>query len=371
MTDEFLTLERRAYDQLRAEILNGDLPPGTRLASSTLADRFRVSRITIANALKLLSSDGLVTLRPHREAVVSALDEDDLHEIFLIRHALEDEVLLVAAERATPSAIAYLRELDSRIRAAILRNDVVSYRQYEHEFHLQVYALSGLHLVSTTLIDLWTRLEPYRSRRHAELGLSTDSIDDRESIIAALAAHDGAGAALAMRRHVDRGYERMRETMRTRSTGPCRPAVRERQRAELAPPPGSLIEALSGLPDLRRSQGQLYPQANLLAAIVLATWCGARSRSQIARWGELCHPAIRDALGFAEQAAPSSPTIHRLLVRIGEEHLKERVEIWRVGVSDSDLPARALAGTASDPRLALAIDELRLAVGKQTGEQGS
>ena len=367
MATEFLTLEERAYQQLRSEILNGDLLPGARLASSALAERFRVSRITIANALKLLARDGLVTLRPHREAVVAALDEGDLREIFLIRHALEDIVLVEAAERATPQSISYLRALDASAREAIVNEDAASYRRNEREFHLQVYGMSSLHLVATTLIDLWTRLEPYRSRRHAEMGLSADSIADRESIISSLEVHNGPAAAQAMRSHVDRGYDLMLETMRSHTGVASATSSGGRHRVTFIPPVGSLVEALSELRDERRSQGQLYSQASSLALIVLARWCGARSRGQIARWGLLCHPAIRDALGLAGRDAPSSPTIHRLLVRIGESALDERVEWWRSNISPADLPATALAGQTRDARLALAISELELAMSKQTG----
>jgi DNA-binding GntR family transcriptional regulator len=334
-TERFPTLEEQTYRRLLEAILGGDYPPGMKLIGSRLAKEFHVSRITVANALKRLSSEGFVTSQPHREATVVALDEGDLYEIFLMRHALEDVVLREAALRITPETIRDLRETDRRVRQSIEHNDVAAYRASEREFHLAIYASSGLRLVATMLMDLWTRLEPYRGRRHSELGLLLESLADRAAIIDALDRRDGPEAATAMRHHVDRGYGRMLEVLRRNAVSTSilgdRPG-RLRSKDSPAPMmPGSLVAMLSSLPDERRRQGRLFPIAPVLALAVLAMFCGESSVTGIARWGQQCHPAIREALGLTTTGGPSVPTMHRVLRQIDPAGLAAHVSTWLQG----------------------------------------
>lgn len=387
-SDEFRTLEEQTYQRLLESMLSGEFSPGTKLVSSSLAAAYRVSRITVSNALKRLASEGFVQARPHREAIVATLDIDDLREIFLIRHALEDIVLTEAANKVTPAIIAELRRLDAAIRQSLEQNDAVAYRTIEREFHMQVYSASELRLVSTTLMDLWNRLEPYRSRRHSKMGLVLDSMADRASIIDALEQQDGEAAALAMCRHVDRGYERMLETMQGRSATSVSRNSAKHPTQSFAPHADSLVSAFEILPDARRSQGRVYPQSRSLALIVLAMLCGARSRSELARWGQECHPSIRAAIGLTTQSAPSSPTIHRLMNHLDSQMLSESFRIWLSQggfvVESGDLatvvgqvaqlmqtsedeswqhvPELALAGSSGASNLRLAISELTIAI---------
>src|SRR6185295_3950758 len=55
---------------LRRMIVTGQLLPGTRISVQRLCRRFNVSRTPVREALKTLSGEGLVLLRPNRRAVV-------------------------------------------------------------------------------------------------------------------------------------------------------------------------------------------------------------------------------------------------------------------------------------------------------------
>jgi hypothetical protein len=298
-----------------------------------------------------------------------------------------------------------LREIDLHVRNSIEGNDVRAYRAYEREFHLAIYAASGLRLIATMLMDLWTRLEPYRGRRHSELGLLIDSLPDREAIIAALERGNGRDAAAAMRRHVDRGYARMLEVLR-RTTASASAGAGHHDRAPVAaavsPPEGSLVAAMHALPDARRRQGRMFPIGPILALAVLAMFCGESSVTGIARWGQNSHPAIREALGLTSAGGPSVPTMHRVLGQIDAADLAARVEAWlqshgwanqctnidtsefaSIGMmgeclrnqADSGeadlwprLPELAIAGhlTPKSSQMRLAITELRLALRSRT-----
>ncbi len=76
-------------DELRALIINGEIPPGERLVETVLAERFAVSRGPVRTALMELERVGLVTSVPRRGMYVSTFSRADIDELFGVNRALE------------------------------------------------------------------------------------------------------------------------------------------------------------------------------------------------------------------------------------------------------------------------------------------
>lgn len=334
--DDPRTLEERVYLFLHDAIVNGEVAPGSPMIGSRLAAQLGVSRITVANALRRLSSEGFVIIYPHRGATVASLDVQTLEEIFRIRHALESEVMAELAGSIDKNGLSRLRQLDAEVRASLLRNDSVTYRQLERRFHLLVYELSGLSIISSMLTDLWNRLEPYRGRRYTNGILVQDAIDDHQRILSALATHDTDTAVQAMKTHVERGHRLLRQVLSPEGqlvsddeVVPRRyPRRPRRSRRDLAPPPGSLRDFLQGLPDTRRGQGRMYAKEAILTLAVCAMLCGARSGYAISSWIASSPPQIRGAVAWQPERVPSGPTIHRVLSSLQPVELDEILGKW-------------------------------------------
>ena len=73
------TLWERVHDHLRDEILSGRMTPGTELSEVALAESLGVSRGPVREALGRLATEGLVTIRPRRGAVVARSLERRVH----------------------------------------------------------------------------------------------------------------------------------------------------------------------------------------------------------------------------------------------------------------------------------------------------
>src|SRR2546428_5892120 len=96
---ENLTVWQRVYDHLREEILAGRLKPGAELAEVALSEQLGVSRGPIREALGRLASEGLVTVRPRRGAVVRSLSKEEFLELYQVREALEMMAVKLAVPR--------------------------------------------------------------------------------------------------------------------------------------------------------------------------------------------------------------------------------------------------------------------------------
>ncbi len=66
---------------LRQAILRGSLAGGQILRQESLANQLGVSRLPVREAIRQLSTEGLVHITAHRGAVVAALSADDIREI--------------------------------------------------------------------------------------------------------------------------------------------------------------------------------------------------------------------------------------------------------------------------------------------------
>ena len=83
------TVAEAVAEKLRMRILSGALQEGAQLRQEVLAAELGVSRIPLREALRLLEGEGLVTIVPHRGAVVSVRSPDEIGELFDLRVLLE------------------------------------------------------------------------------------------------------------------------------------------------------------------------------------------------------------------------------------------------------------------------------------------
>src|SRR5688500_9362767 len=88
-----------AYEQLRQQILHGDIAPGAVLQQVELAQQLGVSRTPVRHALQQLAHDGLVEFLPGQTARVVATTLQDAIEMRQIRMWLEVPAVLLALRR--------------------------------------------------------------------------------------------------------------------------------------------------------------------------------------------------------------------------------------------------------------------------------
>lgn len=132
-----------AADELRRRILAGEFPEGHALRQDALADELGISRIPVREAFRQLAAEGLVTIHPHRGAVVSALSPDDIAELFDLRALLEPDLVRRAVPRQTEADRAEAERILAEYARAIERGDVNAWGELNTEYHLALYRPAG------------------------------------------------------------------------------------------------------------------------------------------------------------------------------------------------------------------------------------
>lgn len=103
-----LTVPEQIAARVADRILEGRLPPGAKIGEQELASEFGFSRGPVRDALHVLEREGLVKMVPRRGAVVTALSEEEIKEIFEIRAALYEIVARKAVELRNPEMLSVL-----------------------------------------------------------------------------------------------------------------------------------------------------------------------------------------------------------------------------------------------------------------------
>ncbi len=153
------SLAESVYARLREEILLGQLSSGTPLTEKDLANRLKISRTPIREALRRLQEDGLVEIRHGRGAWVKQVSFRDIVEAYEIRGLVEPYAAHLAASRLSPECAQHLREMLETFREPTLTVDLSRRWQIDAQLHDVILEAAGNALLRAMIWDLRMRTE--------------------------------------------------------------------------------------------------------------------------------------------------------------------------------------------------------------------
>jgi DNA-binding GntR family transcriptional regulator len=187
---------------LEEEIASGQLVPGERLEEVALAERFGVSRTPVREALRMLSTSGLIELQRRKGAVVASLSMQRLIELFEVMSELEGVCGRLAARRITEEEQAALLKQHKRCGQAAKSGDADRYYEENATFHSLIYAACHNRSLADELQRLRRRLQPYRRLQLRMKGRISESYAEHEEIVKAIFSGNEEVAAQSLRDHV-------------------------------------------------------------------------------------------------------------------------------------------------------------------------
>jgi DNA-binding GntR family transcriptional regulator len=207
------TLIEAVTDRLRAEIVNGGLPPGGRLVERQLAAAYGVSTIAVREAFARLAEEGLVQRIPRRGAFVSELSPDALRDLTRVRIALEQLAVELAMQHWTPELERSLRAIVKEMQEAGKAVDAQRLLELDLAFHRAFVDAADSEALSEVLGRLASRLEQFLRRANATLAPDEARGVSRvhKSWLEAVASGDVARARAAVLEHISYSCETLVE----------------------------------------------------------------------------------------------------------------------------------------------------------------
>jgi DNA-binding FadR family transcriptional regulator len=228
------TSHAQVVDELGREIISGHYPVGTTLpGDQDLAQRFKVSRTVLREAMKTLAAKGLIVPRARIGTKVTpenqwnlfdsdvltwhfhgGVDEDFLYHLSEIRLAFEPHAAALAAVNATEA------EISGMMRLAVAMGDpehtAETLAMADLRFHLAVVEASGNpfmrtvgSLIEAALVGIFKLSSPASGREQID-----DVARTHIRIVEQISRRDETGARAAMENVIRVGRDRVREALR-------------------------------------------------------------------------------------------------------------------------------------------------------------
>lgn len=189
---------------VRDRILSGELEPGARILQEAIAEEYGVSRLPVREALRLLESAGLLTLKPHSGAHVARIDVEEGMELYRLREAVEPLLIDESVRHLTDE------QKDEIVRRAAAveehAGDPSRWLLEDREFHLATFEGARMGQTRELVQRFWNQTQHYR-RAHIA-GMTREQLEivhmEHRLIVDAILRGDPREAAERQRSHIRR-----------------------------------------------------------------------------------------------------------------------------------------------------------------------
>jgi DNA-binding GntR family transcriptional regulator len=197
-------------DGLREQIFSKQIAPGSWLDEQLLAKQFGISRTPMREAIKVLASEGLITIKMRRGAYVTEVNRGDLEQIYTVLSLLESQAVKEVAIKASEDELNLLDSLHHRLEKAAADRDIEQFFEINSKFHELIQEIAGNRWMNGVIDDLRKVLKLHRRESLTSTGRIQNSLMEHREILKAILKRDELAAEAAMRKHWARGLEAIR-----------------------------------------------------------------------------------------------------------------------------------------------------------------
>ena len=205
-----------AARQIRASILSGELPPGTRVRQEELADRLAVSRAPVRQALFILEREGLLHTDRLRGRVVAPLDPKVIRDLYQLRGAIEREVAAILA-RDERFKIGPVRDIVTSGMENYAKGDRTRLIDLDLRFHTALYEAVGNRVLLEVMNTQWIHVRRVMAATLSMRGYPEQVWTEHATILDAIEAHDPVLASDRAAAHAEAASQRLLDNLHSQS----------------------------------------------------------------------------------------------------------------------------------------------------------
>ena len=204
-------LSREVASFIRQEIVGGRLRPDERLVEASFAERLKISKSPVREALRILEGEGLVVSYPHRGSFVVQLDTHDLWELDSLRSLVEPFAAQLAANNIDADGIKALEDLVAAMGSTA---DELSLSELHTKFHKSLALYSGHKRIIEIVNGLWSKMDLLLTLTHFGY-LGKDQVqNDHRALLEAIKEKDSAKIRSRFEEHLNRTLPGLMDALR-------------------------------------------------------------------------------------------------------------------------------------------------------------
>jgi DNA-binding GntR family transcriptional regulator len=167
-------LNEKAYKRLKQAIFQSELPPGTRVFDSHIAEMFGISRTPVRDAIKMLINEGLIVNKGKSGNFILDVSEKDINELYDLRLLLEKYTIESFAKEGSSfcsdAAIAVLDKYDKNAP-----DYTEQFVRFDEEFHKLMVSFTSNQRLCKVYSDVIDQTKVFRKKQavnHAKVGVA-------------------------------------------------------------------------------------------------------------------------------------------------------------------------------------------------------
>lgn len=195
-------LREIVYEELKRQILVGEIAPGTRMMEVDLAEEMGVSRTPVREAIRKLEKEGLVTIEPRRGAYASDISIKDILDVLEVRQNLEGMAASLAARKVTEEEKQDFIRANAAYKAAILSGNTDEIIKNDEYFHQLIVNYSDNKTLTQLLSQVQELALRFRYIYYDDFSRYERMPKEHEEIEEAILSGDIAKAKVVAEEHV-------------------------------------------------------------------------------------------------------------------------------------------------------------------------
>ena len=202
-------LYEEVAELLRQRIFSRELEPGSWIDELKIAEAYGISRTPLREALKVLATEGLITMKVRRGAYVTEVSDRDLTDVYHLLSLLESDAAGMVASQATDSQLQELKALHTELEVAAnpATPDRERFFELNERFHMRLLEIADNRWCSQMVTDLRKVMKLNRHNSLLKTGRIDESLQEHRAIMKALTARDAAATVARMREHFTNGLQ--------------------------------------------------------------------------------------------------------------------------------------------------------------------
>lgn len=199
---ETRTLHQQVAEQIREMILEGRLLRGQKIDERGLCQAMGVSRTPVRESLRILSSEGLIDLIPHKGAFVRQPPIEEINDMFEVMSVLEGMCARLATTRMKSRDLDRIERLHGELEHHYRNRDHKAYLRANQALHVLIQQLSGNRVVHEVVNGLRQKVLLYRQEQLYRPDRFDQSMEEHRNLLEAFRRQDAALAERVMQEHL-------------------------------------------------------------------------------------------------------------------------------------------------------------------------
>ncbi|WP_125566410.1 GntR family transcriptional regulator [Companilactobacillus insicii] len=195
----------RVASLLRKAILSGEYSGEEELSLTKISNQLGVSRTPVREAFQQLSSEGLITLRMNKGAIVKSIDKKFIIDHFEVRILLECEAVKRAVNNRMD--VSNLLEQEKELQNHPESAKIEDYVQVNQDIHRSIWKASDNQKLFQLCEELWNGSSTNNVYPAIEHHLK--SLDEHIHLLTAIQNGDANKASNIMKKHLERSMNNL------------------------------------------------------------------------------------------------------------------------------------------------------------------